>query len=175
MSGGSGWQYAVIGVAVIASGVVTARQLAPAWAARRQTALAERLAARRHPALRWLGRRLAAGAAAGGGCGSGCSACGGCGTSGGPPPDESPLTFKSRAPHAGTPLRPARRTPARAAADMRAAAAQPGPPRRRDGATAPPATCLSRPATPRSPRPWHWSPSRRWSCRTRTTASASAR
>ncbi|WP_422110259.1 DUF6587 family protein, partial [Burkholderia glumae] len=47
MSGGSGWQYAVIGVAVIASGVVTARQLAPAWAARRQTALAERLAARR--------------------------------------------------------------------------------------------------------------------------------
>nr|WP_306819500.1 DUF6587 family protein [Burkholderia glumae] len=97
VSGGSGWQYAVIGVAVIASGVVTARQLAPAWAARRQTALAERLAARRHPALRWLGRRLAAGAAAGGGCGSGCSACGGCGTSGGPPPDESPLTFKPRA------------------------------------------------------------------------------
>jgi len=96
VSSGLGWQYAVIGVVVAASCVVMVRKLAPAWASRRQTALAARLGGQRNPVLRWLGQRLAPAAAAGG-CDSGCSTCGGCGTPDGPPPEESPLTFKPRA------------------------------------------------------------------------------
>ena len=98
-------QYAVIGVLVLASLIVTIRKVAPAPSARLLGTLAGNLdRPNRGSALQALGRWLRP-AQATGDCGDGCSTCGSCDTpdpkaaaGASPGTNEQPLTFHAPSP-----------------------------------------------------------------------------
>ncbi|WP_019938163.1 DUF6587 family protein [Bordetella sp. FB-8] len=91
----SWWQYAVLGLLVLASAVQVMRKIAPRLAARGQARAAAALDRAGRPQLlravgRWMRPREAAG-----NCGDGCGTCGSC-TPGATnhPGDVQPITFR---------------------------------------------------------------------------------
>jgi hypothetical protein len=88
-------QEAIIGAAVIASGMVMLRKLLPNWVRSRQLALATIMS---HPSRSFVFRSLARfvrpGTASSGGCGSGCSSCSSCASNPDAGEAVKPLTFQ---------------------------------------------------------------------------------